>query len=333
MSGWGRTGRRVALIRMLATWKSGAGNPTDEDGNATPLKSLSLASASMGKIVHQWECNAKTDHVALADEIMQTCEEFTNEISLSGEEQIYVLNPFFGSSRQPGPDFPIRITPMPRIEGPDKFAATMDLRDPRNRESTAMRESMSLTREAWQLVAGTMRINLESLERQNGLLAAENASLKADRENNWRLTQQLMDQDVARKQTERKNEIQLKTMETAAGKVLSYLPLITARLDQYMAKKFGVEDGKADSVRDGVKNLVGKLNEGNVPQIIELLKLSPSEIAWLMNVGREVKADEHRRVMQVEAGAALKGIILPFAQLPRRLATGTTGEAPKQEST
>lgn len=320
----GRSGRRVALIKQLAAWKAGEHNPAGEDGKPAPLRVmiLRIMGDGSGQPINQWTCDAKMNHVERTDEILSTCDEYANEVSSGGEEIVFALFPYFGTDRQPGTVFPIRITPTPRFEGPDKFASAMDYREPKNQAAAAFKESLSLTRESWALVGGTMRITIESLERQVERLTAENQALKADREKTWELQQKMMDHQLDRELRYRKESVQIAAMEAGANKLISYLPVLTSKLDLYIAEKMGMKNTPEDEsnrYREAMKNFLSKFNDsGKARKVIEALELSDVEAMQLYNFGKEFLMEEQRAKMSEEANAATRGLMpmAPIRSLP-----------------
>jgi hypothetical protein len=272
-----------------------------------------------GQPISQWPCDAKMNHVERSDEILQTCEEYAENVSQSGEAIVFAIYPYFGTDRQPGNVFPIQITPAPKFEGPDKFAASMDFRDPRNQSSAAFKESLALTRESWALVGGTMRITIESLERQVERLTAENQALKADRERVWELQQKMMDHQLDREIRFRKESVQIAAMEAGAAKLISYLPVLTSKLDMYVAEKMGMKgasEEQSNKYRDTLKNLLGRLgNREKAKKVFEALELSDTEAMQLANFGKEFLLEEERSKMMIEAEAATKGLLTPIRRV------------------
>jgi len=320
----GRGGRRVALIKQLAAWKACEQNPVGEDGKPAPLRVLILRimGDGSGQPINQWPCDAKMNHVERSDEILNTCEEYANETSQAGESVVFNLMPYFGSDRQPGVIFPINVAPAPKFEGPDKFAASSDYRDPRNRDSTAFKESISLTRESWALVGGTMRITIESLERQVERLTVENQALKADREKTWELQQKMMDHQLEREIRFRKESVQITAMEAGASKLISYIPLLSSKLDMYLAEKMGMKGTPEDDnnrYRTTLKSILGRISDKDTAaKVITALGLSESEAMQLFNFGKEFLMEEQHSKMMIEAEAATRGLtgVTPIRRLP-----------------
>jgi hypothetical protein len=339
MSFSGRSGKRVALIRQLEAWKLAKQNPMDEDGHPAPLRALALRvmGDGSGQVVQQWPCDAKMEHVTRADEILNFCEHYANEVSISGEVIVFALYPFFGAGssggRIEGAVYPIQIAPQPKFEGPDRFAASMDLRNPSNQSSTVLREAVGLTRESWALVGGTMRITVESLERQVERLTAENQALKTDRERLWEMQQKLMDHQLDREIRFRKENVQIAAMEAAAGKLLSYLPVVTSKLDQFVAEKFGVASGtpseEADRLRGALHTILSKFSDKDkASKIFTAMELSESELAVIKNIGGEFLMEEKHKKLQEEARAATRGLpgVVPIRRLPGMGGSGMGGE-------
>lgn len=336
MSFSGRTSKRVALIKQLEGWKSARLNPTDEEGRPAPLRALALRvmGDGSGQVIQQWPCDAKMEHVARADEILDFCEHYAGEVSISGEVIVFTLYPFFGSGssggRIEGAVYPIQVAPQPKFEGPDRFAASMDLRNPSNQSSTVLREATSLTRESWALVGGTMRITVESLERQVERLTSENQALKADRERLWEMQQKLMDHQLDREIRFRKENVQISAMEAAASKLLSYVPVVTSKIDQFVAEKFGVANGtpseETDRLRGALHLLLNKFGDKEkATKIIAAMELTESELALVKNIGGEFLMEEKQKKLKEDAYAATRGLpgVVPIRRIPGMGGTGT----------
>lgn len=340
MSFSGRSSKRIALIKQLEAWKSAKQNPNDEDGKPAPLRALALRvmGDGSGQVIQQWPCDAKMEHVARTDEILGFCEHYAGEVSVSGEVIVFALYPFFGAGssggRIEGAVYPIQIAPQPKFEGPDRFAASMDLRNPANQSSTVLREAVGLTRESWALVGGTMRITVESLERQVERLTAENQALKADRERLWEMQQKLMDHQLDREIRFRKENVQIAAMEAAAGKLLSYIPVVTSKLDQFVAEKFGVggngePSAEADRLRGALHTILSKFNDKDkATKIIAAMELSDTELTVIKNIGGEFLMEEKHKKLQEEARAATRGLpgVVPIRRLPGMSGGGMGGE-------
>jgi len=316
-----RTGRKSQLIQQLVDWKSGEGNPIGEDGRPAPLRVLSLSLPGVSKL-QDFPVDAKTDHVALADKIFQMAYDFTNEVSLSGEAQVFMLETYFGTDRLPGVNFPIQITPAAKFTGPDSPIG--DLRDPRQQNSTVLRESIALTRDAWSLTGSGFRIIVESLERQVERLTAENQAMRSERERSWALQQDLMDKQAARRRQERIDNVQLAAMEMGAQKLLGYLPIITSKFDTYLMEKFGgVEKGSLTNEGKELKEVVGMIlsridNEETAKEVFKVLKLTKPEVLKVVNTGMKFKMEEEQKKMHEEAYGAMRGLggMQPMRALP-----------------
>lgn len=312
--------RRLALITQLQLWKEGKQNPLGENGEPAPLRVISIYAPGSEVPDQSWPCDAKMDPPSRTDEILQFCEEYASEAS-GGEEIVFTLLPMFGSGqgRIRGGKFPIRITPAPRFQGPDKFASVDDLGDPRKQNSSLTKEAMALTRESWALVGGTMRITIESLERQVERLQAENQALKAERERTWELQQKMMDHQLDRDLRARRENIEITAMEAGAAKLIGYLPVAFQWVDKWVAEKTGMSgtpDEETQKYRDMLKDLLARLGQKNkVKEIIKVLELTDAEAMKLYNFGKEFLVEEKRSEMIEEANSAVKGLILPMTPL------------------
>jgi hypothetical protein len=317
--------RRLALITQIDNWKKGLANPPGEDGQPAPLRVLSIYAPGQGEPAQFWPCDAKTNHVDRAEEIMQFCEEHANEVS-DGEAVVFTLVPHFGSGqsgRLKGGNWPIKITPMPSFEGPDRFASTADLSSPKMQNSALTKEAMALTRESWALVGGTMRITIESLERQVERLQAENQALKQERERTWELQQKMMDHQQDRDLKARRENIELTAWEAGAAKLIGYLPVLLQGVDRWVAEKAGMNGTStedANKYRDTLKDLLSRLGQKNkITEVIKLLELKDEEAMSLYNFGKEFLVEQKRSEMIEEANSAVQGLIpqMPLRALPR----------------
>jgi hypothetical protein len=329
----GRTHRkRNELIRALHEWKTGSEAPVDQDGNPEPLRVLilRLQNDPDSRAVGTWACNAKMDHVERADVILRKCYDYANEAAMSGEAMIFMLYPLFGQDQVGGSiSFPIQIVPDPKFAGSDQFTGSlgMDYRVPANRDATAFREQTGLVREAWGLVGGTMRITIESLERQLDKAQNRIAELEADRERTWSIQQKLMDHQLDRELKYRKENVQLALMEAAGAKVLSYIPVLMKSVDEWAFKKAGIKnnsDQEPDEAKELIKLLLSKFdNKEKAKKIFDAMNLSESEAMKITNMGKELHLEEQRQKLVEESNAAIKG--LPSAVPIRRLSSNGQG--------
>jgi hypothetical protein len=241
---------------------------------------------------------------------------------------VFMLYPLFGNDQMGSSvSFPIQIIPDPKFAGSDQFAGAngMDYRIAANRDATRFREETGLVREAWGLVGGTMRITIESLERQLDKAQTRIAELESDRERTWSIQQKLMDHQLDRELKYRKENVQLALMEAAGAKVLSYIPVLMKSVDEWAFKKAGIKnnsDQEPDEAKELIKLLLSKFdNKEKAKKIFDAMNLSEAEAMKITNMGKELHIEEQRQKLVEESNAAIKG--LPSAiPIRRQLPTG-----------
>lgn len=310
---------KMRLMKQLQAWRDAEENPIGEDGKPAPLKMVVLkVNNSDTPLIPGLPITPTTQIPIIADKILRKMKDWASATSQGGEEIFGDLQPYFGTNTDEGQGhYGIRMKPERTAFG-SETPIIGDLGNPREASGVIVRESISLTRDAMSFAGGIIGkaedardkvIEYQADEIKN--LRQRVKDLESGQDAIRSLQNDLADKKLDRDLKSRENDMKMKVMESAGDKLISYIPLFTSKIDEYMVKKLGNGEKLSDEgkfYKSVVEVILSKLqNEEQAKTVFRALGLTKEDLVKIQSAGNKLQLEEKRGEMHEEAKSLMRG--------------------------